>query len=579
MAPPPTAPWSSSSTTPGPAPRTPSPSPRKKKAGVLNPGPPSSGKKKKPTRSVSFALPALPFPLASFLHPLRSASNQWLVVPAILMVAFLFRWAVGLGPYSGMATPPMHGDFEAQRHWMEITTHLPMKEWYFHDLQWWGLDYPPLTAYHSWLCGRIGSLINPTWFALHTSRTLDNYHLKLFMRSTSLLSEYLIYIPPLLLLTRTLSLLPQRTISKYDLAIATTSILLQPALILIDHGHFQYNSIMLGFTLAALAMFIRDHLLWGSFFFVLSIGFKQMALYYAPAVFFYLLGLCVFPKINIPRLLAIGIATLSTFTILLLPLFISGGIPVLAQVLHRCFPFSRGLWEDKVANLWCTLSPIIKFRQLFSTQTLQRLSLLATLAAILPPCLIIFFNPQKHLLPLALAGCAWGFFLCSFQVHEKSVLLPLLPTTLILAQGLDSDTVSWVSWINNIANFSMWPLLRRDGLSLQYTVLSTFWAWLMGLGGKWSLPKSSFGKLVQLGTYAGVLGLHITELVLDNGIVRLLGPRVEKRVESVLERYPDLIVMGNVGVCFCAFAWMYGWIVVRLWREGLVEGAGKRKRE
>jgi hypothetical protein len=47
----------------------------------------------------------------------------------------------------------MHGDFEAQRHWMELTTHLPIKEWYWHDLEWWGLDYPPLTAYHSWLLG------------------------------------------------------------------------------------------------------------------------------------------------------------------------------------------------------------------------------------------------------------------------------------------------------------------------------------------------------------------------------------------------------------------------------------------
>jgi alpha-1,3-glucosyltransferase len=49
----------------------------------------------------------------------------------------------------------MHGDFEAQRHWMEITTHLPMSTWYFYDLQWWGLDYPPLTAYHSWILGKM----------------------------------------------------------------------------------------------------------------------------------------------------------------------------------------------------------------------------------------------------------------------------------------------------------------------------------------------------------------------------------------------------------------------------------------
>jgi alpha-1,3-glucosyltransferase len=49
----------------------------------------------------------------------------------------------------------MHGDFEAQRHWMEITTHLPLAKWYTYDLQYWGLDYPPLTAYHSWLLGKM----------------------------------------------------------------------------------------------------------------------------------------------------------------------------------------------------------------------------------------------------------------------------------------------------------------------------------------------------------------------------------------------------------------------------------------
>jgi alpha-1,3-glucosyltransferase len=49
----------------------------------------------------------------------------------------------------------MHGDFEAQRHWMEMTTQLPISQWYFYDLEYWGLDYPPLTAYHSWLLGKM----------------------------------------------------------------------------------------------------------------------------------------------------------------------------------------------------------------------------------------------------------------------------------------------------------------------------------------------------------------------------------------------------------------------------------------
>lgn len=47
----------------------------------------------------------------------------------------------------------MHGDYEAQRHWMELTIHLPIQQWYTYDLRYWGLDYPPLTAYVSWVCG------------------------------------------------------------------------------------------------------------------------------------------------------------------------------------------------------------------------------------------------------------------------------------------------------------------------------------------------------------------------------------------------------------------------------------------
>lgn len=76
---------------------------------------------------------------------------------------------------TGAGTPPMFGDFEAQRHWMEITYHLSPSEWYKllklivfkistlsllryfntsnNNLSYWGLDYPPLTAYHSWICG------------------------------------------------------------------------------------------------------------------------------------------------------------------------------------------------------------------------------------------------------------------------------------------------------------------------------------------------------------------------------------------------------------------------------------------
>ena len=30
---------------------------------------------------------------------------------------------------AGEGTPPMYGDYEAQRHWMEVTVNLPVGDW------------------------------------------------------------------------------------------------------------------------------------------------------------------------------------------------------------------------------------------------------------------------------------------------------------------------------------------------------------------------------------------------------------------------------------------------------------------
>ncbi len=82
-------------------------------------------------------------------------------------------------------------------------------------------------------------------------------------------------------------------------------ILLNPTLVLIDNGHFQYNSISLGlFQLAVLFILSYEHkkqslslqiwyLVLASFFFCLALNYKQMELYHALPVFFYLLGICI----------------------------------------------------------------------------------------------------------------------------------------------------------------------------------------------------------------------------------------------------------------------------------------------
>ncbi|KAH8255267.1 hypothetical protein KR032_009539, partial [Drosophila birchii] len=79
---------------------------------------------------------------------------------ATAFVGLAVRSIISLYSYSGFNAPPMHGDYEAQRHWQEVTVNLDVGEWYTNssnnDLMYWGLDYPPLTAYHSYVVGRIG---------------------------------------------------------------------------------------------------------------------------------------------------------------------------------------------------------------------------------------------------------------------------------------------------------------------------------------------------------------------------------------------------------------------------------------
>lgn len=97
----------------------------------------------------------------------------------ISVAALLVRAAVSIHPYSGAGTPPKYGDFEAQRHWMEITLNLPIEQWYrnstTNDLSYWGLDYPPLTAYQSYVHGLLLRFFHPDSVSLYTSRGHESY--------------------------------------------------------------------------------------------------------------------------------------------------------------------------------------------------------------------------------------------------------------------------------------------------------------------------------------------------------------------------------------------------------------------
>ncbi|KAI8990887.1 ALG6, ALG8 glycosyltransferase family-domain-containing protein [Mycotypha africana] len=427
-------------------------------------------------------------PVLKSLQRLVQNQTLWTAPVIAILFASLVRWLVALNPYSGYNTPPIFGDYEAQRHWMEITIHLPFSKWYKYDLQWWGLDYPPLTAYHSWICGLIGSKINANWFALDTSRGIETEESKLFMRSTVFVSEALIYIPAVLVFCQ----IVYGSDSYLKKHMAAVLILLQPALMMIDHAHFQYNSVMLGLTLWAINCFLTHHFILGSVCFCLSLGFKQMALYYAPAVFAFLLGRCFTEKRGLLLFIKLGITVVITFGLLFAPWLTS--LEEIKQVIARIFPVARGLYEDKVANFWCSINVIIKLRRILTLDATVKISLLTTLAFVIPIGVHLGRAPSKRRFLYAMVNSSLAFFLFSFQVHEKSILLPLLPVTLLILEEPVASTM-----FLNVAMFSMFPLLKRENLVIPYFVTTIMWNWLVG----------EYGPNVTFTSRIGTVGVHI----------------------------------------------------------------------
>ena len=456
-------------------------------------------------------------------------SADALTLTTTILLLLTARTLISLFGYSGESSPPMYGDFEAQRHWMEIAVNLPPTSWYVNgpdnDLLYWGLDYPPLSAHLAWLLGCTARIFgHAKLVALHASRGHESPETRAFMRHTVLACDALVF------LTAAAAYSKAATSSSTRRIALLLQISLVPALLLVDHGHFQYNCVSLGLTLWASHFCLTNRPLLCCAAFSLALNFKQMCLYLAPAFFCHLLAGCIrrhdtlFAKAV--AVLRLGSVVIATFLVCWLP-FLGSTADALA-VIRRIFPVERHLYEDKVANIWCTLSliPFLKLKQSLPIPTLVRLALGTTLLALLPPCAILLYKPSRSRFLLCGISCGLAFFLCSFQVHEKHILLPLLPASL-----LAHKQPTFFAWFATISAFSLYPLLKRDGLSLPYAIGQMGFLALLRtpllMGG--TKEESVALPLPRLASYA--MGLSLVGMLALHGLELLVTPPA---------RYPDL---------------------------------------
>ncbi|XP_075448733.1 dolichyl pyrophosphate Glc1Man9GlcNAc2 alpha-1,3-glucosyltransferase isoform X2 [Ascaphus truei] len=240
---------------------------------------------------------------------------------------------------------------------------------------------------------------------------------------------------------------------------------------------------------------IKRHLE-GAFLFAVLLNFKHIYLYIAPAYGVYLLrSYCItgnnpdgsirWRSFSILRFISLALIVCLVFAVSYGPFACMGQIP---QVLSRLFPFKRGLCHAYWApNFWAlynvmdkALSVIgVKLQLLdptsvsagsmtgglvqeFQHRVLPSVSpmaaLICTFISILPSVFCLWIKqqgPRGFLRCLVL--CALSSFMFGWHVHEKAVLLAILPLSMLSVSSAKDAGIYLV--LATAGHFSLLPLL------------------------------------------------------------------------------------------------------------------------
>ncbi|KAJ5166041.1 hypothetical protein N7492_006337 [Penicillium capsulatum] len=389
-------------------------------------------------------------------------------------------------------------DFEVHRNWLAITHSLPIKEWYYESTSEWTLDYPPFFAIFEWLMARAAVYVDPAMLVVK-NLGYDSWETIYFQRATVIITEVVLVYA----LSRFVKSVPLP--NKQAAHVASLSILLSPGLFIIDHIHFQYNGFMYGILVLSIVLARKQStLLYCGILFAILLCLKHIYLYLALAYFVYLLrAYCLDPE-NVLRprfgnILKLGMCVLGTFGVAFGPFARWGQ---LLQLKDRLFPFSRGLCHAYWApNLWAMysfadrvliqlaprLGVSINQHALTSVtrglvgdtsfavlpEVTKEYTFLLTLVFQLIPLVKLWFRPDWDTFVGAVTLCGYASFLFGWHVHEKAILIVIIPFSLIALK--DRRHFSAFRPLAVAGHVSLFPLLFTAAEFPLKTVYTIFW--------------------------------------------------------------------------------------------------------
>ncbi|XP_017091387.2 probable dolichyl pyrophosphate Glc1Man9GlcNAc2 alpha-1,3-glucosyltransferase [Drosophila bipectinata] len=411
--------------------------------------------------------------------------------------------------------PAYHStDFEVHRNWLAITHSLPLNQWYVEATSEWTLDYPPFFAYFEWLLSQVAKYVDPRMLEV-ANLNYDSKATVYFQRLSVIVTD-LVYV---LGVRSCLGSLGLARDTQQHFA-ASMILLLNVGLLFVDHIHFQYNGFLFGILLLGISFLVRRRFLCSAFTFAVLLNFKHIFLYLAPAFGVYLLRFYCLEQVGTKSQIK---AFLKLLAVGLFPFAASFGpfwqqIP---QVLSRLFPFKRGLTHAYWApNFWALYNSAdkvlasalrVKADGAGATSGLVQEVKHVVLPSISPPVtfaltvlfmlpiLVKLFRSSKSQSPLvflrAVVLCGCSSFVFGWHVHEKAILMVLLPLCLLTVVNREDARYAYILAIAGY--FSLFPLLFDPDLFIpRYSLYMSYVAML-------------YGQLYRV--FPGFRGFHVIE--------------------------------------------------------------------
>lgn len=281
--------------------------------------------------------------------------------------------------------------------------------------------------------------------------------------------------------------------------------LVSPGLLIIDHIHFQYNGFLYGILVISLVLARKQStLLYSGFLFAALLCLKHIYLYLAPAYFVYLLRVyCLNPRsifaIQLGNCIKIGSGLVVIFGAAFGPFALWGQIP---QLLSRLFPFSRGLchsyWAPNVWSMYSFTDRVLIIVGPYLGLTVDQAAKHSvtrglvgdTSFAVLPdippkwtfyltllfqiiPLGRLFVKPDWDTFVGAVTMCGYASFLFGWHVHEKAILLVIIPFSLLALK--DRRYLGAFRPLAVAGHVSLFPLLFTAHEFPVKTVYTVFW--------------------------------------------------------------------------------------------------------